>query len=216
MEEKLFAINLDEPLRKNPTVDQFLKTPYEGPIPEATMYRLLSLTQQAVQQELDRIGSGQKCLGLQLGYDLIDKTKSTSENEANICDKGCEIHYVDWGCQILHKAAQYQAELSTEDESILDDPKSNLVENFLSPDFVNKLVSRVGEELSPQMPSPVTDRKDIRFWLFGHASQTSEFSANRNIAFSSSDRRCCESRGRHRGPQGLCNGKRCVSERPPN
>lgn len=204
-----FSLNLDEPFQQNTTIDQFLNAPYIGPIQEAKMHRLMSLVHQAIQQELERVGSELRYLSLQLGYDLVENTNSFSTARDSDRTEVVESHCVNLGCQVLNQLDLRQTEATFEEENSTNISELNTAENFLSPAFVDKLLNRI-EEVS------VVNESTAKFWLFGYADKESSISSSDKIAFASSTSTCCKSTGRHRG-QGTteCTGPSCDSPRPP-
>lgn len=216
MVEPTGFINVNVSLNEQSQVRTYLDVRYEGPIPEGLMRRLHELIKQAIQQELDRLGSSIQCLGVRFGYDLSEASELQVDTEGQSSRRSSEQYYVEcFGCYTQHQALLEHASIASITELSSDESNNTVdtdnLDNFLSRDFLDSLLSRAQEEVNSHISPSELGTKSLQPWLFGYAKSNGAFRTEQTIAFASSDSACCTTgKPRQRKPAtALCDGKRC-------
>jgi hypothetical protein len=218
MVEQTGTIDVNVSFNDQSHVRDFLNVQYGGPVPEALMRRLHSLTKQAIQQELDRLGLDMKCSGIRLGYDLSEVPEQSVEKE-EICFEGAlEQHYIEcWGCYTQHQALLQHARSVDENSTSSGAKKDNTPGNFVSREFLDGFLSQVQETISSQVPPSTLGGSSVQPWLFGYAQRNRASSLDRPIAFASSNKACCTDADPYHRLDGksICGGERCATTQKP-
>lgn len=195
--------------------DRTLNKVHEGPVSEALLYRLLSIAELAIEHELKRIGSTRKCLGLRLGYNLLNQADFIETSGQNHVKSYC----VNWGCCINSQDFHNNLEATDENISSSNNNEAMSNETFLSLEFINKLTKRIQEEVERQTSLETLSSGDLDVWLFGYTDQLDGKLLERNLAFASSSTICCQNGGGKKLKPGTteCDGDPCQrSDREPD
>lgn len=156
--DAIFQQALSEP---NERPDLLISSHYDGPVPEAVLYQLLSAVEQVFVQDLQLDGDNKKLLGLRLCYNL--QTEAHQSHEVKVC-------WVGWG-----KDSFFDKILGIEQENTegnANDSSTDIVQSSLSDGLFKQLLKRLNEELLRVTPSESLAGKILRPFVLSLISQT--------------------------------------------
>lgn len=161
------AVNVEQPFSEQQDVMDIFTSISEGPVPEVIVYRLLRVAEVAVRDELVRVGSKERLVGLQLVY----QSPLLGSSELGLA------YSVEWG-KVPQVEKTTENEEVSEDEEEFPEVDTEIEESgtSLSLDFIDQLITRLEESIRENTPSELIKEREIIVSISGTlALPTKEF-----------------------------------------